>query len=95
MEERQKKIMAQQQLPHSPVRAPREFPAPPHVYNPLEDLSYQQHFHEFGPGVEEEDFGGREEEPEAGDDETNEGEGDGQEEGEDDDDDDEDDEDDE
>ena len=36
-ERRQKEIMAKVDLPHSPIREPRDFPTPPRVYNPWDD----------------------------------------------------------
>ena len=36
-ERRQKEIMAKVDLPHSPIREPRDFPMPPRVYNPWDD----------------------------------------------------------
>jgi uncharacterized protein YozE (UPF0346 family) len=34
MEERQKALMAKNNMPHSPIRAPMDFPPPPTFYNP-------------------------------------------------------------
>jgi hypothetical protein len=40
-ERRQKEIMAKVDLPHSPVREPRDFPTPPRVYNLCDDYMPQ------------------------------------------------------
>jgi hypothetical protein len=42
LERRQKEIMAKVDLPHSPVREPRDFPTPPRVYNPWDDFVPQE-----------------------------------------------------
>ena len=34
--------MAKVDLPHSPVREPRNFPTPPRVYNPWDDYMPQE-----------------------------------------------------
>ena len=38
IEARQKEIMAKQDMPHSPLRAPMDFPPPPTFYNPWEQM---------------------------------------------------------
>jgi hypothetical protein len=38
VEERQKEIMAKYDMPHSPLRAPMDFPPPPAFYNPWEEM---------------------------------------------------------
>ena len=78
--------MAKVDLPHSPVREPRDFPTPPRVYNPWDDYVPQDNpFDDV-----ELDYGGQEmhdeEEEEAGDDEETESDGDGDGDGDDDDD---------
>ena len=81
LEKRQKEIMAKVDLPHSPVREPRDFPTPPRVYNLWDDFVPQENpFDDV-----EHDYGGQEmpgqahddEEKEAGDDEETESHGDG------------------
>jgi hypothetical protein len=64
MEERQKALMAKNDMPHSPIHAPMDFPRPPTFYNPLEEMGGPSMM--FGaPQVHdddiEEDLGGREE----------------------------------
>ena len=79
-ERRQKEIMAKVDLPHSPVREPRDFSTPPRVYNPWDDYVPQEN-----PDDDVElDYGGQkmpdtadDEEEEAGDDEETESDGDG------------------
>ena len=34
--------MAKVELPHSPIRAPRDFPTPPKIYNPWDDYVPQE-----------------------------------------------------
>ena len=58
IEKRQKELLAKNDIPHSPVREIRDFPPPPHIYNPWDDLSFS-HFEGYGEEVEE-DLGGRE-----------------------------------
>ena len=83
-ERRQKAIMAKFDLPHSPIREPRDFPMPPRVYNPWDDYVPQENLDEDV----ELDNGGQEmhdeEEEEAGDDEETESDGDGDGDGDDD-----------
>jgi len=84
--------MAKVDLPHSPVREPRDFPTPPRVYNPWDDFVPQQN--PLGDDDIELDYGGQEipggddddddEEEEGGDDEETESEGDGDDDGDDD-----------
>jgi hypothetical protein len=38
IEARQKEIMAKYDMPHSPLRAPMDFPPPPTFYNPWEEM---------------------------------------------------------
>jgi hypothetical protein len=38
IEARQKEIMARYDMPHSPLRAPMDFPPPPKFYNPWEEM---------------------------------------------------------
>jgi hypothetical protein len=38
IEARQKEIMAKSDIPHSPIRAPLDFPPPPVFYNPWEEM---------------------------------------------------------
>ena len=74
--------MAKVELPHSPIRAPRDFPTPPKIYNPWDDyVSQENPFDDV-----ELDYGGQEmpgpthveeEEEEEGDDEETESDGDG------------------
>ena len=79
-ERRQKEIMAKVDLPHSPIREPRDFPTPPRVYNPWDDYVPQEN-----PNDDIElDYGGHEmpgtaddDEEEARDDEETESDGDG------------------
>jgi hypothetical protein len=64
IEARQKKIMAKYDIPHSPLRAPMDFPPPSTFYNPWEEMGGPSMM--FGaPQVDddeiEEDLGGREE----------------------------------
>ena len=42
LERRQKEIMAKVELPHSPIRVPRDFPTPPRIYNPWDDYVPQE-----------------------------------------------------
>jgi hypothetical protein len=63
-EARQKEIMAKSDIPHSPIRAPMDFPPPPTFYNPWEEMGGPSMM--FGaPQVDdddiEEDLGGRKE----------------------------------
>jgi hypothetical protein len=44
LETRQKALLAQHNIEHSPVREPMDFPPPPNFYNPLGDL--QRHLHD-------------------------------------------------
>jgi hypothetical protein len=80
IERRQKELMAKVDIPHSPVREPRDFSSPPPIYNPLDDYVPQEY--QFGDDFEL-DYGGQEmpfqggqansdeeEEEEGGDDET-------------------------
>ena len=72
--------MAKVDLPHSPVREPRDFPTPPRVYNPWDDFVPQEN-----PDDDVDlDYGGQkmpstadDEEEEAGDDEETESDDDG------------------
>jgi hypothetical protein len=57
MERRQKQLMAKVDIPHSPVREPRDFPSPPPIYNPWDDYVPQEY--RFGDDVEL-DYGGQE-----------------------------------
>lgn len=57
-ETRQKALMAKNDMPHSPLREPRDFPPPPIFYNPWEDEGQFSQAHDFGGG--EHDFGGGE-----------------------------------
>jgi hypothetical protein len=64
IEARQKEIMAKYDMPHSPLRAPMDFPPPPAFYNPWEEMGGPSMM--FGaPQVDEDEFekdlGGREE----------------------------------
>ena len=76
-------------LPHSPIREPRDFPTPPRVYNPWDDYMPQEN-----PDEDIElDYGGqempghtRDEEEEDDDEEETESDGDGDGDGDDDDD---------
>jgi len=61
-ERRQKEIMTKVDLPHSPIREPREFPPPPSFYNPWEGTSQGYTF--GAPQVEEEEEEDEEEEEE-------------------------------
>ena len=90
LERRQKEIMAKVELPHSPIRVPRNFPTPPRIYNPWDDYVPQENpFDDV-----ELDYGGQEmpgpthdeEEEEKDDGEETESEGDGDGDGNDDDD---------
>ncbi|XP_014660849.1 uncharacterized protein LOC106804390 [Setaria italica] len=61
IEKRQKELMAKNDIPHSPLRAPMDVPPPQVFYNPWEEIGHPSMF--FGAsqgGDEEEDFGGRE-----------------------------------
>jgi len=57
LERRQKEIMAKVDIPHSPIREPRDFPSPPKIYNPWGDFVPQEN--PFGEDVEL-DYGGQE-----------------------------------
>jgi hypothetical protein len=57
IERRQKELMAKVDIPHSPVREPRDFPSPPSIYNPWDDYVPQEY--QFGDDVEL-DYGGQE-----------------------------------
>jgi hypothetical protein len=64
MEERQKALMAKNDMPHSPISAPMDFPSPPTFYTPWEQIGNSSMM--FGaPQVDdddiEEDLGGHEE----------------------------------
>ena len=63
IEARQKELMAKQDIPHSPLRAPMDFPPPPSFYNPWEEMGSSSMM--FGASQLdddiEEDLGGREE----------------------------------
>ena len=50
LERRQKKIMAKVDIPHSPIRKPRDFPSPPKIYNSWDDFVPQNN--PFGKDVE-------------------------------------------
>ena len=84
-------IMAKVDLPHSPVRDPRDFPTPPRVYNPWDDYVPQENpFEDVELDYRGQEMPGQthdEEEEEEDDDEETESDGDGD--GDDDDDDDE------
>ena len=90
-ERRQKEIMAEVDLPYSPVHESRDFPTPTRAYNPWDDYVPQENpFDDV-----ELDYGGQEmpgqthdeEEEEEDDDEETESDADGDEDGDDDDDD--------
>ena len=77
--------MAKVDIPHSPIREPRDFPSPPKIYNPWGDFVPQEN--PFGEDVEL-DYGGQEisdpsqvqsneEEEEEGDDDETESDGNG------------------
>ena len=84
LERRQKEICSRSNIPNFPVRAPPEFPPPPHVYNPWEDMSYQHHFGGYEYEHEAKDLGGREKDVQDDDEATTFEEGGGEDEGEDD-----------
>ena len=82
--------MAKVELPHSPVREPRDFPTPPRIYNPWDDYVLQENpFDDV-----ELDYGGQkmpgqthgEEEEDDGEETQSDGDGDGDDDGDDDDD---------
>ena len=86
--------MAKVDIPHYPIREPRDFPSPPKIYNPWGDFVPQEN--PFGEDVEL-DYGGQEisdpsqvqsneEEEEEGDDDETESDGNGNGNGDDDDD---------
>jgi len=79
LERRQKEIMAKVDLPHSPVREPRDFPTPPRVYNPWDDFVPQE-----DPLGQEVQGGSDDEEEEQSDDEETDSENDGDGDGDDD-----------
>ena len=90
LERRQKEIMAKVELPHSPIRAPRDFPTPPKIYNPWDDyVSQENPFDDVELGYGGQEMPGPthdEEEEEEDDGEETESDGDGDGDGDDDDD---------
>ena len=57
LKRRQKTIIAKVDIPHSPIREPRDFPSPPSIYNSWDDFVPQDN--PFGEDVEL-NYGGQE-----------------------------------
>ena len=55
---RQKALMAKNDIQHSPVRAPMEFPPPPVFYNPWGEMGDFSSMYGGPPPFDDEDFGG-------------------------------------
>ena len=59
IETRQKALMAKNDIQHSPVRAPMEFPPPPVFYNPWGEMGVFSSMYGGPPPFHDKDFGGR------------------------------------